>query len=189
MLIILRVRVRRRARADRQITLTGNSHALNLNPASPSDPRPRPLRPGPPHDDLDISAHDTPPPDGSAQIASSPDRSLSFGSWLPADSHSGSTSSWSEGESWQSWSSTGESHSPSLGEIDQPPPGAKLSDEDGVKKAAMILMAMSRQGFRPRTYGSGAVDAAKGELLGTIDTRVYVSPSPADLQTTESRMF
>jgi hypothetical protein len=162
-----------------------------------------------------------PSPDGSPQIASSPDRSPSFGSWLPADSHSGSTgSSWSAGESWESVStteeshpsspdqlSTGESHPPSPGQINHPPPappsepglstrphptpGAEFSDEE--KNVATILIDISRQGFRPRTYGSSAVDAAKGELLGTIDTRVYVSASPFPLLPTfkrpESRIF
>jgi hypothetical protein len=39
--------------------------------------------------------HDISPPDGSPQIASSPDESYSSSSWLPTDSPSGSTSSWS----------------------------------------------------------------------------------------------
>jgi hypothetical protein len=42
-----------------------------------------------------MPTHDTPPPDGSPQIASSPDDSYSSQSWVPTDSHSGSTSSWS----------------------------------------------------------------------------------------------
>jgi hypothetical protein len=109
----------------------------NNNPLRPSPPDSRPLRPGPSHDDLDGSkslselmstpTHDTPPPDGSPQIASSPDRSPSFSSWLQADSHSGSTSSWSSGESWESWSSgstTEESYPPSPGQIDHPPPAS-----------------------------------------------------------------
>ncbi len=183
------------------------------NPPSPSPaPGPGSTSPLPTSHSSVVSTptHDTPPPDGSPQIASSPDRSPSFSSWLPADSHSDSMSSWSSGWSWSSLSSpdennpsspdqlsTDESHPSSPGRIDHPPPappskprlstrprllpGAELSDEESVKKAAMILIAMSRQGFRPRTYGSGAVDAAKGELLGTIDTRVYVSASPFPL--------
>lgn len=131
-------------------------------------------RPGPSYDGFQ-STHIT-PLDGSPRIASSPGGSPSFGSWLPKDAHSSSSSSWSAGSGWESWSSSEESHPPSPGEVNQPPPaplstrphpppGAELSGEDSVKKAAMILMAMSRQGFRPRTYGSGAVDAAKEELL------------------------
>jgi hypothetical protein len=169
--------------------LTDDSHSLN--PASPSDSRP--LRPDPSHAGSDgfkslsglmsTLTHDTPPPDGSPQIASSPDRSPSFSSWLQADSHSGSTSSWESGESWESWDSdsmTEESHPPSQGQTDHPPPappsetglstrprpqaGAESSDEESMRNAAAILMAMSRQGFRPRTYGSGAVGTAKGKL-------------------------
>jgi hypothetical protein len=195
------------------------------NPPNPS-PAPGPGSTSPPptsHSSVvSTLTHDTPPPDGSLQIASSPDRSPSFGSWLPADSHSGSASSWSSGSEWESWSSsdehnpsspdqlsTGESHPPRPGRIDhpppappskpelskrpRPPPAAELSDEGSVKKAATMFIAMSKQGFRPRTYGSGAVGAAKGELLGTVDTRVYVSVSPFPLLPTfkrpKSRIF
>jgi hypothetical protein len=221
------------------------------NPARPIDPytsnllsRSPPAGPGS-TSPSPTPTHDTPAPDGSPQIASSQDRSPSFGSWLPADSHSAlspgssgsswpsgssGSSSWPSGSSGSSWPSdsttevshpssldrsspdknnpsssdllsTGESHPPSPGQIDHPlpappsepgpstrphyPPGAESSDE--LKMAAMILVALSKQGFRPRTYSSGAVDAAKGEWPGTIDTKVYVCASPFPLLPTFKR--
>jgi len=214
------------------MTLTDDSHSLD--PPSPSNSRP--LRPaGPSHGDLDTfkhfyeststPTHDTPLPDGSPQIASSPDRSPSFNSWLPAGSHSSPSSSWTS-DSWLSDSdsaseethsgsldrpspdrnnpsllSSGESYPPSPGQIDRPPPSL-LSEPGGpsirlrpppsaesseVMNAAAVLIAMSMRRFRPRTYGSGAVDAARGELLGTIDSRVYVSASPFPLLPTFKR--
>ena len=45
---------------------------------------------------MSTPTHDIAPPDGSPQIASSPDEFYSSSSWVPTDSHSGSTSS----ESW-----------------------------------------------------------------------------------------
>ena len=137
----------------------------------------------------DVSPQIEPPPDRSP--------SPSFTSWLPPDSHTGSESwsSGSAWESVSEHSlggsnsdqhhtskpqdllSTAESRPPSLGQMGRPPPphsqpGLSTRPQippatDDVKDAARILMAMSKQGFRPRTYGSGAVDAAKEELVGT----------------------
>jgi hypothetical protein len=77
--------------------------------------------------------------------------------------------------------STAESRPPSLGQIGHPPPppsepGLSITPPtrpplppgvEEVNKAAKVLMAISKQGLRPRTYGSGAADAAKEELVGT----------------------
>ena len=134
---------------------------------------------------MSTPTHDTPPD----VPPISGDRSPSFNSWLPAqeDSHSSSTSSWpSGGSAWGSLSSDStdeiDSHTPSPGQIahplpappsepgpstrPRPPPVAELSDEEIARKAAWTLVAMSRQGFRPRTYASGAVDAAEAEVAG-----------------------
>ena len=161
------------------------------------------LSPSPGSQSMSTLTHNTPPTDVSPQIEPPPDRSPSpsFTSWLQADPHSGSESSWSSGPSFESLSgqsdswgepnpdlyqpsnpqnllSTAESRPPSQGQgqMGRPPPppsepGPSTKPqlppaEDEVKDAAGILMAMSRHGFRPRTYGSGAVDAAKGELVG-----------------------
>ena len=149
--------------------------------------------PGPsnPAPAIDSSA---PPSDISPKIApgSSPDKDLSFNSWLPAKSQSGSDSWGSGGSGWKSGSSnslgspdpdeesTAESRPPSTEQhkIGQPPqappsePAPELSTNlhplsiaefpDYVRHAAMILMKGS-EGFRPRTYNAGAMDAAQGE--------------------------
>ena len=49
----------------------------------------------------------------------------------------------------------------------RPPPVAELSDEEIARKAAWTLVTMSRQGFRPRAYTPGVVDAAKAEVAGS----------------------
>jgi hypothetical protein len=134
----------------------------------------------------DVSPHIEPPPD-------SPPSSPSFDSWLPPDSHTTSPESswtWSSGSGFESASDS--EHSDSLGGSSpyqhhpsklqdlastaeslppSPPPPSRpgLSGRPPLppsaiemNKAARILTAM-RQGLRPRTYDSGAVDAAKGE--------------------------
>ena len=89
--------------------LTDDSHALNPALVTVSDSRP--LRAdnlgSRPFPELTVPkskslselmmtpTHATPPPDGSPQIASSSDESYSSSSWVPTDSHSDSTSSWS----------------------------------------------------------------------------------------------
>jgi hypothetical protein len=180
---------------------------------------------------MSTPTHDT-PPDGSTQIATSPDTPHSAhgcqhtlilvrrargrqnrrprwtsDSWPSESSATWTSDSWPSGSSGSSTAehslgspdqlSTDESHPLSSGRIEHPPPAppsepgpstrphppqsAELSDEEIAENAARILVAMSRQGFRPRTYGSGFMDAAKGKLPGTIDTMVYVSSSPFPL--------
>ena len=56
---------------------------------------------------MSMLPHDSPPPDGSPQIPSSPDDSRSWTSWEPSDSYSGSTSSWSSEHDVSTASSAG----------------------------------------------------------------------------------
>ena len=143
--------------------------------------------------DVSPSPQIEPPPDRSSSpsftswLQADP-HSGSEGSWSLGSSFeslSGQSDSWGEPNpdlyqpsNPQNLLSTAESRPPSQGQeqMDRPPPppsepGPSTKPqlppaEDDVKDAAGILMAMSRHGFRPRTYGSGAVDAAKGELVG-----------------------
>jgi hypothetical protein len=124
-----------------------------------------------------------PPPESQSGSASSWSSGSGWQSVSTTD-ESNSMDQSSQNKKEQELASTAESRPPSAGQIGHPPPPAPkpgLSTKrplppgaeslNAVKKAAGILMGMSRQGFRPRAYGSGAVDAAKGELVGTIDTR------------------
>jgi hypothetical protein len=161
--------------------------------------------------------HDTPPKGGSpqiaslsdesAQISSSPDRISSSTSWVPPDTHSGSSYSTTEGfySSLPELLSTAESHLPTTGPTDDHPPPPPLSNpepstelspppsvkrprpEDHESGSTLSKILKGKFRVKRRFSGSGALNAAQGNLDGTFDSRTYVTAFSLSLPSTNGR--
>ena len=143
--------------------------------------------------------------DESAQISSSPDRISSSTSWVPPNTQSSSSDSTTEGyyPSSPEQLSTAESQLSTTGSTDDHPPPPPLSNpepstepspppsakrprpEDHESESSLSKILKGK--FKRRFSGSGALNAAQGNLDGTFNSRTYVTAFSLPLPSTNGR--
>jgi hypothetical protein len=182
---------------SRPLSVGSAYNDLNID----SGPQPSTLRYKPLSELTQTPTHDTPPLGGSPQISSSSDGLTSSSSWVATDSHSGSSGSTSEElyPSSPDHLSSAESHPPTPGPTDdQPPPTSSSNPGPSTEPSAKRprpedhdfgspLSKILKGKFKRRISGSGALNAAQGDLQGTLNYRAYVTAFSQSLLSTNGR--